>query len=96
LPDDLAIKTCHQGLTGACVALDDACVALNDASVTATKRRLADTLLDSGLSAYVSSRRKAQKSWRQISLDIREDVNLDIHPETLRLWFVEPAQRVAS
>lgn len=53
------------------------------------KRRLADALLPGGLSAYVSERRSANQSWRQISLAIREQIDLDIHPETLRLWFRE-------
>lgn len=65
---------------------DSASVA--NSSLTA-KRRLADTLLDGGLSAYVARRRGAEESWRQISLAIREEIALDIHPETLRLWFAE-------
>jgi hypothetical protein len=54
-----------------------------------TKRRLADTLLKEPLAEYVSRNRDAGKSWRAISLEIRERIDLDIHPETLRLWFTE-------
>lgn len=62
------------------------------ASSTATaKRRLAETLLERSLSEYVSYRRLDGKSWREISLDLREDIDLDIHPDTLRVWFTEEA-----
>lgn len=56
---------------------------------TTAKRRLADTLLDEGLDAYVSRHRNAGDSWREISLNLRDEVQLDIHPHTLRLWFHE-------
>jgi hypothetical protein len=57
-------------------------------SLTA-KRRLADALLDGGLVAYVSSRRASGESWRQISWAIREEVDLDIHPHTIRAWTLD-------
>lgn len=50
------------------------------------KRRLLE-LLTGDLTAYVDSRRAAGKSWRQISLDIRDDYDLDITHETLRSWY---------
>ena len=59
------------------------------ASESTAKRRLADTLIPDGLSAYVSRHREAGESWRTISLAIRDEINLDIHPHTLRLWFTE-------
>jgi hypothetical protein len=60
------------------------------------KRRLAETLLKEPLSVFVSRHRDAGESWRQISLDIRENIDLDIHPETLRLWYVELTAAKAS
>jgi hypothetical protein len=45
--------------------------------------------MEGGLSKFVASHRAAGDSWRQISLALREDIDLDIHPETLRLWFAE-------
>lgn len=53
------------------------------------KRRLTETLLGEDLSVYVSRCRAAGDSWRQISLAIQRQVDVDLHPETLRLWFRE-------
>lgn len=58
--------------------------------VTAT-RRLADTLLDGRLDAYVKERRDAGRSWRLISRDIFDEIHLDITDVTLRSWY--PALR---
>lgn len=62
----------------------------------AAKRRLADTLLPGGLYNYVSSRRTAGQSWRLISLAIREEIELDVHPTTLRLWLEDSEQPTAA
>lgn len=51
--------------------------------------RLADTLLPEGLETYLKVRRGEGASWRRISLDLLRDVELDIHPDTLRLWYPE-------
>lgn len=50
-------------------------------------QRLADSLLGGGLRAYVRDRRLAGKSWRQISLDLRDDIQVDVTYETLRNWY---------
>lgn len=52
-------------------------------------RRLADELIEGGLANYVSQRRAAGQSWRRISLDILAEVDLDIHPATLKQWCSE-------
>jgi intein-encoded DNA endonuclease-like protein len=65
-------------------------------STSTAKRRLADTLIEGGLSDYVSARRSSGQSWRVISLAIREDIDIDIHPDTLRLWYVERTAVKAS
>lgn len=64
-------------------------------SLGTAKRRLADQLLDGGLEKYVLERRAAGISWRRISLDILAEIDLDVHPQTLRQWIEEPVQ-VAS
>jgi len=60
------------------------------------KRKLADLQLDGGLDAHVSRARNLGTSWRQISLDLREAIELDIHPETLRLWYADELTVAAS
>lgn len=58
------------------------------ASVTAT-RRLADTLLDGRLDAYVQERREAGKSWRLIARDLLNDTGVDVIEKTLMSWYPE-------
>lgn len=53
----------------------------------AALRRLADTLLGGTLDSYVTERREAGKSWRMISLDLHDDIAVDISHETLRQWY---------
>lgn len=55
-------------------------------------RRLADLLLaDRGttLPEFVSTRRVQGTSWRQVSLDLRDQTGLDVTHESLRRWFPE-------
>jgi len=54
-------------------------------------RRLADTLLEEGLTAFVESRRADGMSWRLIARDLREqtDCSVDVTEQTLRTWFAE-------
>ena len=52
-----------------------------------TTRRLADVLLDGKLDEYVAERRAAGKSWRRITLDLRDDTAIDITHGTLRSWY---------
>jgi len=52
-----------------------------------TTRRLADVLLGGGLDEYVTQRRDAGKSWRRITLDLRDDIGIDITHNTLRAWY---------
>jgi hypothetical protein len=55
---------------------------------TTTLRRLADTLLgEGGLEEYVRTRRLAGRSWRKITLDLRDDIQVDVTYVTLRSWF---------
>jgi hypothetical protein len=54
---------------------------------TSTKRRLADALLDGGLDTFVNSRLSSGKSWRQVSIDLRDAVDVDVHEHTLKRWF---------
>ena len=56
------------------------------AGVTAT-RRLADTLLDGNLDAYVNERWQAGRSWRRIAQDLLHDIQVDITDKTLRSWY---------
>lgn len=55
-------------------------------------RRLADHLIGGGLEPYVEVRRHAGKSWRRISLELRDEFALDITHETLRNWFPQYAK----
>ena len=57
-------------------------------------RRLLDHLTSGRFGTYVADRRNAGKSWRQVSLDIRDDFAIDVTHETLRNWF--PDDRRAS
>lgn len=52
-----------------------------------TTKRLADVLLDGKLDEYVTERRAAGKSWRRITLDLRDDIGVDITHNTLRSWY---------
>jgi hypothetical protein len=54
-----------------------------------TKARLADALLAGGLETFVTTRRQDRKSWRRISLDLRDAIDVEITAETLRKWFGE-------
>lgn len=65
------------------------------ASVTAT-RRLADTLLDGKLDQYVAERRAAGRSWRLITRDLLDDVEVDVTERTLRSWYPELADAEAA
>lgn len=58
------------------------------------KRRLADVLLGIPLSEYVAVRRAKGETWRDISYQIRREVDLDISHESLRHWFA--ADEVAA
>lgn len=50
-------------------------------------QQLLDIKLDGGLNDFVHSRRDRGASWRRISLDIRDEVGVDVTHETLRSWF---------
>lgn len=52
-----------------------------------TTRRLADVLLHGKLDEYVADRRAAGKSWRRITLDLRDDIQVDVTHNTLRSWY---------
>lgn len=60
-----------------------------------TTRRLADELLrrdereGEGLDRFVLSRRAQNRSWRLISLDLRDVTGLDVTFETLRNWYAD-------
>ena len=58
------------------------------------KRRLADLLIEGGLETFVADRRAAKDSWRSIALDLYKVTagELDITPESLRLWFPQYAK----
>lgn len=57
-------------------------------------QRLADLLLGRPVIDWATERRTAGKSWRQISLELRDLHNLDVTYETLRSWCL--AAEVAS
>lgn len=57
--------------------------------------RLIEMQIVGTLSDYVMTRRAAGKSWRQITLDIRDDTGEDVSFETLRGWFAD-SEPVAS
>lgn len=61
------------------------------ATETTRTQRLADHLLDGQLAEFVRERRTARHplSWRQVAEDLNEATGLDIHHETLRVWFPE-------
>lgn len=65
---------------------------------TSTKRRLADALLDGHLDEFVTTRLTSGKSWRQVSIDLRDEIDVDVHEETLKRWFKDDddTERVAS
>lgn len=60
------------------------------------KRKLADIQLPGGIDAFVLSRRLDGKSWRTISLDIRDAIDLDIHESTLGGWYRDADLKAAS
>jgi hypothetical protein len=39
------------------------------------------------LRKYVSARRAAGRSWRQVTLDLHRDHDIEVSHETLRSWF---------
>lgn len=53
---------------------------------TATQRLL-DHLIPAGLEAYVAQKRRAGVSWRRVSLDLRDDFEVDVTPQTLHSWY---------
>lgn len=55
---------------------------------TAT-HQLADLKLGKPLAEYVKEKREAGVSWRRITLDLRDDIDLDVTYESLRAWFPE-------
>ena len=61
-------------------------------------RRLADTLIEGGLAAFVAKRRGDGASWRRIAADLRDatDGQVDLTDETLRGWFQSDDTRTAS
>ncbi len=63
--------------------------------MTATQR-LADHMLGGGLQEYVTSRRVKGASWRRISLDLRDDIGVDVTHETLRSWYPDTAETVGA
>lgn len=66
-------------------------------SNASTKRRLADALLGGRLDDFVAERLAGGKSWRQVSIDLRDQVDVDVHEETLKRWFADsPAITDAS
>lgn len=62
-----------------------------------TAHRYADSLLPVPLVDYVAEKRAEGKSWRRISLDLRDDTDgeIDVTHETLRTWCAE-AEAVTS
>lgn len=62
---------------------------LGDMSRQAALQRLIDTLLQGGLDELVADMRGRDCSWRQISLEIRDRVSVDVSHETLRKWYPE-------
>lgn len=52
-----------------------------------TTQRLAEHLLGASLEEYVRRRRTAGESWRQISLGLRDDIDLDVTEAALRSWY---------
>lgn len=55
-------------------------------------QRLADHLLKGKLEEYVAERRSQGYSWRRISLELRDDIGIDVTHETLRLWYGQPTE----
>jgi hypothetical protein len=58
-------------------------------STSTPKAQLLDVLLRDeygGLVAFLENRRAAGKSWRQITLDIRDITGVDVTHESLRAW----------
>lgn len=63
--------------------------------MTATQR-LADHLLKGQLTEYVTSRRTKGDSWRRISLDLRDDIGIDVTHETLRSWYADSSAEAVA
>ena len=63
--------------------------------VTHGTQRLADLLLGRPVIDWATERRTAGKSWRQISLELRDLHNLDVTYETLRSWCLAETTEVA-
>lgn len=53
-------------------------------------------MLHGKLREYVTDRRAKGDSWRRISLDIRDEIGLDVTHETLRSWYPDDAQAVTA
>jgi hypothetical protein len=63
--------------------------------MTATQR-LADHMLGGKLAEYVTTRRAKGDSWRRISLDLRDDIGVDVTHETLRGWYPDTAEAAGA
>jgi hypothetical protein len=50
-------------------------------------QRLADNLLGRSLDDYVGEARAAGKSWRQIEIQLHDEIQLDVYGQTLRSWY---------
>lgn len=55
----------------------------------------ANHLLDGKLDEFVTSRRAKGRSWRLIARDLFEATELDVTHETIRSWYLEPAEQVS-
>jgi len=49
-------------------------------------RRLADTLLEEPVEQWIQRNRDEGKSWRRISLELRDVAQIDVAPSTLISW----------
>lgn len=67
------------------------CLGMSTRVALTIKRRLADALLEQegGVAEFVRERLEAGKSWRQVSIELRDRIDLDVHEHTLQRWLRE-------
>ena len=53
-------------------------------------------MLRGKLEDYVTGRRAKGHSWRRISLNLRDDIGVDVTHETLRSWYPDGADTASA
>lgn len=63
---------------------------------TSLKSALEGLLGEQSLETFVRSRRIGGTSWRKVSVELYDATGVDVAHETLRAWYPDEAETVAS